>query len=63
VLVAGLKTWLEHQLARVSAEAPVADEIRFGLNHLDGLTRFLDDARIELDTNPVERGIRSIVRL
>jgi transposase len=61
MLVAGLKTWLEHQLARVSAKAPIADEIRYGLNHWDGLTRFLDDGRIELDTNSVERGIRPIV--
>ena len=35
--------------------------IRYGLNHWDGLTRFLDDGRIELDTNIVERGIRPIV--
>ena len=60
-LVTGLKTWLEHQLARVSAKAPIAEEIRYGLNHWDGLTRFLDDGRIELDTNAVERGIRPIV--
>ena len=60
-LVAALKTWLEHQLARVSAKAPIADEIRYGLNHCYGLTRFLDDGRIELDTNIVERGIRPIV--
>ena len=39
----------------------IADEIRYGLNHWDGLTRFLDDGRIELDTNIVERGIRPIV--
>ena len=60
-LVAALRTWLEHQLARVSAKAPIAEEIRYGLNHWDGLTRFLDDGRIELDTNIVERGIRPIV--
>lgn len=60
-LVAALKTWLEQQLARVSAKATVADEIRYGLNHWDGLTRFLDDGRVELDTNIVERGIRPIV--
>ena len=34
---------------------------RLTLNHWDGLTRFLDDGRIELDTNIVERGIRPIV--
>jgi transposase len=60
-LVLALKAWLEHQLTRVSAKASIADEIRYGLNHWDGLTRFLDDGRIELDTNIVERGIRPIV--
>ena len=60
-LVVELKAWLEHQLTRVSAKATIADEIRYGLNHWDGLTRFLDDGRIELDTNIVERGIRPIV--
>ena len=30
-------------------------------NHWDGLTSFLDDRRILLDTNIVERGIRPIV--
>jgi transposase len=60
-LVASLKTWLEQQLARVSAKANIAEEIRYGLKHWGGLTRFLDDGRIELDTNIVERGIRPIV--
>jgi transposase len=60
-LVLALKAWLEHQLTRVSAKASIADEIRYGLNHWHGLTRFLDDGRIELDTNIVERGIRPIV--
>jgi len=60
-LVASLKTWFEHQLARVSAKAPIAEEIRYGLNHWDGLSRFLEDGRIELDTNIVERGIRPVV--
>ena len=60
-LVVALKAWLEHQLTRVSGKAPIADAIRYALHHWDGLTRFLDDGRIELDTNIVERGIRPIV--
>ena len=60
-LVAALRTFFEQQLARVSAKASIAEEIRYGLNHWDGLARFLDDGRIELDTNIVERGIRPIV--
>ena len=31
------------------------------MHHWEGLTRFLDDGRIELDTNVVERSIRPIV--
>jgi transposase len=60
-LVASLKAWFEQQPARVSGKAKIADEIRYGLNHWDGLTRFLEDGCIELDTNIVERGIRPIV--
>jgi len=59
-LVAALKAWLQHQLGRVSAKAPIAEEIRYGLNHWDGLTRFLDDGRIEIDSNTVERSMRPI---
>ena len=60
-LVLALKTWFEQQLTHVSGKSLIAEVIRYGLNHWDGLTRFLDDGRIELDTNIVERGIRPIV--
>jgi len=59
--VLALKNWLEQQLARVSAKATIAEDIRYTLHHWDGLTRFLDDGRIELDTNAVERSIRPLV--
>jgi transposase len=59
-LALALKTWLEEQLARVSGKSVIAEAIRYGLNHWDGLTRFLEDGRIELDTNIVERGMRPI---
>jgi transposase len=60
-LVLALKIWFEQQLMRVSGKSLIAEVIRYGLNHWGGLTRFLDDGRIELDTNIVERGIRPIV--
>ena len=60
-LVAAFRVWLDHQLTQVSGKAPIADAIRYGLHHWDGLARFLDDGRVELDTNAVERGIRPIV--
>jgi transposase len=43
-----------------SGKSPTAEAIRYGLNHWEGLTRFLDDGRIELDTNSVERTMRPI---
>jgi len=60
-LVLALRTWLEQQLARVSGKSVIAEVIRYALNHWDGLTRFLGDGRIELDSNVVERSIRPIV--
>ena len=59
-LVEALKTWLEAELARVSAKSTIATAIRYGFNHSDGLVRFLEDGRIELDTNAVERSMRPI---
>jgi hypothetical protein len=60
-VVLALKAWFELQLTRVSGKATIAEHIRYALNHWDGLTRFLDDGRIELDTNIVERSIRPLV--
>jgi transposase len=60
-LVGELRTWLEQQLSRVSGKSLVAEAIRYALHHWEGLTRFLDDGRVELDTNIVERSIRPIV--
>ena len=55
-----LKTWLEHRLLEVSGKGKVAESIRYGLSHWEGLTRFLDDGRIEIDNNTAERTIRPI---
>jgi len=59
-LVLDLRTWFEMQLRRIAARSPTAAAIRYALNHWDGLVRFLEDGRIELDTNPVERAIRPV---
>ena len=57
-LVNAFRSFLEQQLARVSAKSDIAEALRYALNHWDGLARFLDDGRIELDTNIVERSMR-----
>ncbi|MEQ9661166.1 MAG: IS66 family transposase [Parasphingopyxis sp.] len=59
-LVAGLKQWLEAQLPRIPQSGKLAEAIRYALVRWTGLTRFLDDGCVELDTNPVERAIRPI---
>ena len=38
----------------------MAEAIRYALSRWTALTRFLDDGRIDLDTNPVERAIRHV---
>ena len=59
-LVDALKAWLDEQLAKLSKGSALAEAIRYGLNHWEGLSRFLDDGRIEIDSNVVERSIRPI---
>ncbi len=58
--MADLRTWFEAQIATLPGRGPTAGAIRYALNHWDGLERFLDDGRIELDNNSVERAIRPI---
>jgi transposase len=59
-IVEDLKVWLEKKLVAVSQKTTIADAIRYGFNHWDGLVRFLEDGRIEMDTNSVEREVRPI---
>jgi transposase len=59
-LVRDLHAWFDTQIARLPGRSPTAEAIRYALNHWDGLERFLDDGRIELDTNCVERSMRPI---
>jgi len=59
-LVDALEAWLRQQLGRLSKGSTLAKEIRYGLNHWVGLCRFLDDGRVELDSNTVERSMRPI---
>jgi hypothetical protein len=42
----------------VSGASDLAKAIRYTLRHWPGLVSFLDDGRIEMDSNTVERAIR-----
>ncbi|KPD10236.1 IS66 family transposase [Phaeobacter sp. 11ANDIMAR09] len=52
--------WLAQSRARVSAKSPTGEALKYITKYWDGLCRFLDDGRIELDNNTVERTIRPI---
>ena len=59
-IVEALKPWFEKQLSLISSGSTLAGDIRYALSHWTGLIRFLEDGRLELDTNPVENAIRPV---
>ncbi len=59
-LVEVMHAWLDLQLSRLPGRSRLAEAIRYTLGRWSALTRFLDDGRIDLDNNPVERAIRPI---
>ncbi|MGH7028748.1 IS66 family transposase [Brevundimonas sp.] len=59
-IVEDLRQFLDARLAQISRKSTLAEAIRYALTRWEGLTRFLDDGRIELDSNSVERAIRPL---
>ena len=59
-IVTAMKPWLEAQLSKVSGRSRLAEAIRYALKLWPGLTLYIDDGRIEIDSNTVERAIRPI---
>jgi transposase len=59
-LVEAMHVWLSKQLSRIPGASTLAKAIRYAMNHWSGLILFLDDGRLELDTNTVERAIRPV---
>ena len=58
VIVDDLHQYLEARNRQVSAKARLGEAIRYALTRWDGLSRFLDNGRVDLDNNTVERSIR-----
>jgi transposase len=59
-LMEELKTRLISMAGQLFSQSPLAEAINYTLNHWDGLTLFLSDGRVEVDTNTVERSMRPI---
>lgn len=59
-IVDDLHQYLVAHGRQVSAKSKLGEAIRYALTRWDGLVRFLDDGRIDLDSNTVERSIRPL---
>ena len=59
-LLDAMRLWFEQRLAKLSRRSLLAEAIGYALNQWEGLTRFVDDGRIEIDSNTVERSMRPI---
>jgi transposase len=59
-IIKAMKPWLEQELARIPPGGALAGAIRYALSRWPALGRLLDDGRIDIDNNPVERAIRPI---
>ena len=59
-LVEALQPWLGGKLSLISQKTKLADAIRYALSRWAGLCLFLEDGRVEIDNNVVERSIRPL---
>jgi transposase len=55
-IVEALHVWLQEQVGRVSGASDLAKAIRYTLRHWPGLLVFLNDGRVEIDSNVVDGG-------
>jgi transposase len=61
-LMDDLKRRLTALLEELSVKSTLAKAIRYTLGHWNGLTMFLTDGRVEVDSNTVERTMRTIAQ-
>lgn len=59
-VVEALEPWLREKLDLLSRKSNLAEAIRYALSRWAGLSLFLDDGRVEIDSNTVERTIRPL---
>jgi transposase len=58
--MAALKARLIEIVDQLFSQSKLAEAINYALHHWDGLTLFLRDGRVEVDSNTVERSMRPI---
>lgn len=55
------KRWLDAVYLTVLPKSPLGVAVAYCLNHWEGLARFLDDGRLEIDNNLTEQAIKPFV--
>ena len=60
-LAEDFKAWSEAQLGRVSGKSALAKAFRYALHRWPSFTLFLENGRVAIDNNPVERAIKPVV--
>jgi transposase len=59
-VIAAFEDWLGANRARVSRGSALGKALGYIVKHMAGLKLYLDDGRVEIDNNTVERSIRGI---
>ena len=59
-LVEDFGLWLASARAKISAKSRMGEKLAYFANHWEGFQVFLEDGRVEMDTNPVENAIRPL---
>ena len=59
-LLVALERYLREKLALISQKSTLADAIRYATSRWTGLSLFIEDGRVEMDSNTVERSIRPL---
>lgn len=59
-ILEAMQPWLREKLGLISQKTKPAEAIRYTLSRWEGLSLFIDDGRVEIDSNTVERSIRPI---
>jgi len=59
-LLGHLKTWMQEQLARVSAKSALGLALRYALARWEALVAYCEDGHIEIDNNAAERALRAV---
>jgi len=60
-IINAFKIWLDENYKTVLPQSPLGKAFAYSIRHWDGLTKFLDDGRLEFDNNLTEQQIKPAV--